>query len=220
MSQRYIPPGARRGHSVHADKTEQRSLSEVAASLEAETYVVKLKSKWVFSDIPAPVVENDSQGTTGGQQFQLTFDQGKLKEIFKWFRGIGRKDTDAVLEFPPSLNKGRRQQIHQLAQTFGLGTSSKGFGDQRFISVYSIEKNVLGVGKMCLTRDEQEQAEELWRLIKEARNPKFFNFSLNEIREMILADQLDPALQELWDSKHSLALADDLSRKCRVEDTK
>ena len=90
---------------------------------------------------------------------------------------------------------------------------------QRFISVYSIEKSVLGVGKMRLTRDEQEQAEELWRLIKEGDNPKLFRFSLNEIREMILADQLDPALQELWDRKHSLALADDLSRKCCVEDT-
>ena len=38
---------------------------------------------YLLSDIPAPLVENDSQGTTGVQKFKLTFDQGRLKEIFK-----------------------------------------------------------------------------------------------------------------------------------------
>ena len=44
---------------------------------------------------------------------------------------------------------------------------------QRYISIYSTEKKALGVGKMCLTRDEQHKAENLWRLIKEDGDPKF-----------------------------------------------
>ena len=64
--------------------------------------------------------------------------------------------------------------------------------------------------------------EKLWSLIKEEGDPKYFNFSLNEIREMILAEKLDPALQELWDRKHSTdtLLSDGFTRKCRMEDRK
>ena len=49
--------------------------------------------------------------------------------FFQWFREIGWKDQDAVLRFPTSLEKPQRKQVHEIAQSFGLGTSSSGFGE-------------------------------------------------------------------------------------------
>jgi len=45
----------------------------------------------------------------------------------QWFREIGWKDQDAVLQFPASLSKEQRKLVHETAQSFGLGTSSSGF---------------------------------------------------------------------------------------------
>ena len=45
----------------------------------------------------------------------------------QWFREIGWKDQDAVLQFPTSLTKEQRKLVHETAQSFGLGTSSSGF---------------------------------------------------------------------------------------------
>ena len=47
--------------------------------------------------------------------------------FFQWFRDIGWKDQDAVLRFPTNLDKPQRKQVHEIAQSFGLGTSSSGF---------------------------------------------------------------------------------------------
>ena len=51
--------------------------------------------------------------------------------LFQWFREIGWKDQDAVLRFPTILDKPQRKQVHEfeIAQSFGLGTSSSGFGE-------------------------------------------------------------------------------------------
>ena len=49
--------------------------------------------------------------------------------FFQWFREIGWKDQDAVLQFPTNLEKPQRKQVHEIAQSFGLGTSSSGFGE-------------------------------------------------------------------------------------------
>lgn len=49
--------------------------------------------------------------------------------LFQWFRQIGWKDQDAVLHFPADLTKENRKQVHEIAQSFGLGTSSSGCGE-------------------------------------------------------------------------------------------
>ena len=41
---RYIPPGARRGHSTYGHKTEQRTLGDIVKALDDQVYVVSLKS--------------------------------------------------------------------------------------------------------------------------------------------------------------------------------
>ena len=47
----------------------------------------------------------------------------------QWFRKKGWKDQDAVLQFPENLTKENRKLVHEIAQSFGLGTSSSGFGE-------------------------------------------------------------------------------------------
>lgn len=89
---------------------------------------------------------------------------------------------------------------------------------KRFISVYSIEYATLGVGKNYLTNEEKEKANIIWKLVKQqGEDEKYKNFSHNEIDEMVLAKNLDPRLQELWDKRESL-LVDDFKEKCNVTD--
>ncbi|RMX45186.1 hypothetical protein pdam_00022662 [Pocillopora damicornis] len=88
----------------------------------------------------------------------------------------------------------------------------------RFISVYSIEYATLGVGKNYLTNEEKDKANIIWKLVKQqGEDEKYKNFSHNEIDEMVLAKNLDPRLQELWDKRESL-LVDDFKEKCNVTD--
>ena len=35
-----------------------------------------------------------------------------------------------MLRFPPDLSKDNRKQVHEIAQSYGLGTSSAGFGER------------------------------------------------------------------------------------------
>lgn len=89
---------------------------------------------------------------------------------------------------------------------------------QRLVSVYSVEKATLGVGKVNLTKPEREKANDIWRLVKQqGEDEKYKKFSHNEIEEMVLVNKLDPLLQELWEKKASL-LVDDIAEKCKVSD--
>lgn len=89
---------------------------------------------------------------------------------------------------------------------------------QRCISVYSVEQATLGVGKVYLTKEEREKANVIWRLVKQEEDEKYKPFSHNEIDEMVLANKLDPLLQELWEKRESL-LVEDIKEKCKVSDT-
>ena len=69
-----------------------------------------------------------------------------------------------------------------------------------------------------MTSEEQEKANVIWRLVKQqGEDERYKNFSHNEIDEMVLAKNLDPRLQELWDKRESL-LVDDFKEKCNVTD--
>ena len=69
-----------------------------------------------------------------------------------------------------------------------------------------------------MTNEEQEKANIIWRLVKQqGEDERYKNFSHNEIDEMVLAKNLDPRLQELWDKRESL-LVDDFKEKCNVTD--
>lgn len=91
---------------------------------------------------------------------------------------------------------------------------------QRYISVYSVEKATLGVGKIHLTQQEQDKANVIWRLVKQEEDEKYKMFSHNEIHEMIRANKLDRSLQELWEKRESLLVhVEDTKEKCKVSDT-
>ena len=80
---------------------------------------------------------------------------------------------------------------------------------QRYISIYSVEKATLGVGKVNLTDQERKKAHAIWRLVKQqGEDEKYKKFSHNEIEEMVLANKLDQLLQELWDKRESLLVDD------------
>ena len=69
-----------------------------------------------------------------------------------------------------------------------------------------------------MTNEEKEKANIIWKLVKQqGEDEKYKNFSHNEIDEMVLAKNLDPRLQELWDKRESL-LVDDFKEKCNVTD--
>ena len=69
-----------------------------------------------------------------------------------------------------------------------------------------------------MTSEEQEKANVIWRLVKQqGEDERYKNFSHNEIDEMVLAKNLDPRLQELWDKRESL-LVDDFKEKSNVTD--
>ena len=80
--------------------------------------------------------------------------------------------------------------------------------------MYSVEQATLGVGKVYLTKEQREQANVIWKLVKQEEDEKYKPFSHNEIDEMVLANKLDPMLQELWEKRASL-LVDDI----KVSDT-
>ena len=77
----------------------------------------------------------------------------------------------------------------------------------------------MGVGKIYLTKEEREKANEIWKLIKQEDDEKYKTFSHNEIEEMVLADKLDSLLVELWEKKESLKV-EDIKEKCKVSDDK
>lgn len=89
---------------------------------------------------------------------------------------------------------------------------------QRCISVYSVEHATLGVGKIYLTKEEREKANEIWRLVKQ-EGDEYKKFSRNEIEEMVLVNKLDPSLEELWKKRESL-LEEDIKEKCKISDEK
>ena len=69
-----------------------------------------------------------------------------------------------------------------------------------------------------MTNEEKEKANIIWKLVKQqGEDEKYKNFSHNEIDEMVLAKNLDPRLQELWDKRESL-LVDDFKEKSNVTD--
>lgn len=223
MAQRYVPPGARgaRGagnsNTIHTEES-QRSLDDIAKDQGGDVFTVKLRSDNTYSDLPFKEVTGTEDSDPKIQQFEFPFGYKGLRELMQWFRKKGWKDQDAVLQFPENLTKENRKLVHEIAQSFGLGTSSSGFGETRYISVYSVEQATLGVGKVYLTKEEREKANEIWRLVKQEEDEKYKKFSHNEIDEMVLANKLDPTLQELWDKRESL-LVEDIKEKCKVSDT-
>ena len=69
-----------------------------------------------------------------------------------------------------------------------------------------------------MTNEEKEKANIIWKLVKQqGEDEKYRKFSHNEIDEMVLAKNLDPLLQELWDKRESL-LVDDFKEKNNVTD--
>ena len=82
-----------------------------------------------------------------------------------------------------------------------------------------MEKATLGVGKVNLTESERKKANTIWRLVKQQQggDKKYEKISHNEIEEMVLANKLDPLVQELWEKRESL-LVDDIAEKCKVSD--
>ena len=69
-----------------------------------------------------------------------------------------------------------------------------------------------------MTNEEKEKANIIWKLVKQqGEDEKYKKFSHNEIDEMVLAKNLDPRLQELWDKRESL-LVDDFKEKSNVTD--
>lgn len=212
---RYIPPMSRRKETTGAAAESRRKLDDL---VQDPIFTVKLGSKNHYSDLPFPEVTEKDESNSNIQQFQFPFKERELRKLMLWFREIGWKDQSAELQFPPDLEKLHRKQVHDIAQSFGLGTSSKGFNEKRFISVYSIENATLGVGKNYLTKEEKEKANTIWRLVKQqGEEEKYKNFSHNEIDEMVLANSLDPLLKELWEKRESL-LVDDFQEKSKVTD--
>lgn len=90
---------------------------------------------------------------------------------------------------------------------------------QRCISVYSVEKATLDAGKISLTKEEQEKANEIWKLVKQEDDEYKDKFGRNEIEEMVLVNKLDPFLEDLWKKRESLVL-DDIKEKCKISDEK
>ena len=69
-----------------------------------------------------------------------------------------------------------------------------------------------------MTNEEKEKANIIWRLVnQQGEDEKYKKVSHNEIDEMVLAKNLDPLLQELWDKRESL-LVDDFKEKNNVTD--
>ena len=62
---RYIPPGARRGHSTYGHKTEQRTLGDIVKALDDQVYVVSLKSCYM-STKPVRTLRPRHTYTRGG----------------------------------------------------------------------------------------------------------------------------------------------------------
>ena len=85
--------------------------------------------------------------------------------------------------------------------------------------MYSVERATLGVGKNYLTTQEKEKAHTIWGLVKQrGEEEKYQKLSRNEIDEMVLANKLDPLLQELWEKRESLLVIDFTTEKCKVAD--
>lgn len=221
-SKRYIHPGARpketTGGPRKISEDSQRSLDDLVQDLGGDVCTVELRSENRYSSLPFTEVTDKENSDSSIQQFEFQFTYKNLRQLMLWFRGIGWKDQDAVLRFPTNLEKPQRKQVHEIAQSFGLGTSSSGFGETRYVSVYSVERATLGVGKVNLTKSEQEKADDIWRLVKhQGEDKKYEGFSRNEIEEMVLVNKLDPLLKDLWDKRESL-LVDDIAEKSRVSD--
>ncbi|XP_078365624.1 uncharacterized protein LOC144649903 [Oculina patagonica] len=221
MAKRYVPPGARHKETAAATtknaEDSQRSLDDIVQDAGGDVFEVNLRSKNKHN-LPFAEVSDKENSDSSIQKFEFQFNYKELRTLMSKFREIGWKDQDAVLQFPATLEKTQRKQVHEIAQSFGLGTSSSGFGETRYISVYSVEKATLGVGKVNLTKQERDKANVIWRLVKQqVEDEKYKKFSHNEIEEMVLANKLDPLLQELWEKRESL-LVDDFAEKCKVSE--
>ncbi|XP_068698957.1 uncharacterized protein [Montipora foliosa] len=225
MAKRHIPPGARpkvaaiATSSTNHVEDSQRSPDDLVREQGSDVFTVKLEAATLYNHLPFEEVIESDNSDPNIQQFKFPFGEKELRQLMLWFREKGWKDQNAVLYFPKDLSKENRKRVHEIAQSFGLGTSSSGFGERRCVSVYSVEQATLGVGKIYLTKEEREKANEIWKLIKQEDDEKYKTFSHNEIEEMVLADKLDPLLVELWEKKESLKV-EDIKEKCKVSDDK
>lgn len=223
MAKRYIHPGARPKTATRTGtnsdcKDSQRTLDDIIKEQGNDVFTVILQAESSNSfNLPFEEVQNE-ESEKGVHEFKLPFGDKDLRKLMMWFREIGWKDQDAMLRFPPDLSKDNRKRVHEIAQSYGLGTSSAGFGERRCISVYSVEHATLGVGKIYLTKEEREKANEIWRLVKQ-EGDEYKKFSRNEIEEMVLVNKLDPSLEELWKKRESL-LEEDIKEKCKISDEK
>jgi len=127
------------------------------------------------------------------RSFMLKLNPTTLEAAFRWFDAGCDADPLASLQFPPSLAKQRRAEVHRIAASMGLQTVSKGVADERCV-------HVLGPTASPRERVEMDAKTEhqclwMWRWGLEAG----LTVSRDEVREMVVAERVPHELQVIWE---------------------
>ena len=148
---------------------------------------------------------------------QLNWWHGtQVNTLLAWFLEISSTDEKALLEFPPGIGKEQRALLHGSAQALGLGTSSQGYGEERFLTIYPKSVADYMGGKIAMSDKERAQANQLWDWIT-AEGGEYSQFSRNEVEEMVVSGKLNEKLEQLMqrhtvaDSIYEAALVGDLA---------
>ncbi|XP_019644920.1 PREDICTED: uncharacterized protein LOC109485694 [Branchiostoma belcheri] len=109
------------------------------------------------------------------------------------------KNSKATLEFPRCLTGDIRSHISGMARKCGLGASSSGIGDERFLTVYtskSQEKRAK-TKTPSLTPQQEREAMDMWRSWKDVCGDNK-RFSQKEVAEMLSTGRVDPQLRSVY----------------------
>ncbi|KAI8515208.1 hypothetical protein Bbelb_077990 [Branchiostoma belcheri] len=110
------------------------------------------------------------------------------------------KNSKATLEFPRCLTGDIRSHISGMARKCGLGASSSGIGDERFLTVYtskSQEKRAK-TKTPSLTPQQEREAMDMWRSWKDVCGDAKRQFSQKEVAEMLSTGRVDPQLRAVY----------------------
>jgi hypothetical protein len=98
------------------------------------------------------------------QSFALS--ENTLSKLLRWFEQATADEAlkHSVLNFPSSLSKEQRKLVHHVCDKLRLGSSSQGYGAERFIQV----STKAGVASMPLSNHERQRSMQIWHFAQES----------------------------------------------------
>ncbi len=176
----YTPPAARASSAAHASSGKGRSLSELADLIGPSEVTVTLiyPAGEALREIDCcpyglqvkPSGSDDPPSTLRCEVQSFALSENTLSKLLRWFEQATADEAlkHSVLNFPSLLSKEQRKLVHHVCDKLRLGSSSQGYGAERFIQVSTKAAKQGGVASMPLSNHERQRSKEIWHFAQEA----------------------------------------------------